>query len=51
MTTRPARVGSDKLERQVIYNVKEFGWHAIHVLEDDGQPPCSEVVSVFRTGV
>src|SRR5260221_9446839 len=39
MTTTPHRVGADELERQVIYNINEDGWHAVNVIEDDGHPP------------
>jgi hypothetical protein len=37
--TKPQRVGADDVERQVIHNINDFGWHAVNVIEDDGHPP------------
>jgi hypothetical protein len=48
MTTSD-RIGADKLERQIIHNVNEFGWHAVNVIEDDGHPPWSYIIGFHDT--
>jgi len=35
----PQRIAKDDLERQVIHNIAEFGWHGVNVIEDDGTHP------------
>ncbi len=35
----PQRSAKDELERQVIHNINDFGWHAVNVIEDDDHPP------------
>jgi hypothetical protein len=39
LTNSSQRVAKDELERFVISNINDFGWHAVNVIEDDGQPP------------
>jgi hypothetical protein len=39
MTSNPQRIPADELERQVIHNINEFGWHCVNVIEDDNHPP------------
>ena len=39
MTATPPRIGNDDLERIVLTNIAEFGWHVVNVIEDDGDPP------------
>jgi len=49
MTTKRQRTGTDDLERQVISNVAEFGWHAVNVMEDDGHPPWTFTIGFYET--
>jgi hypothetical protein len=39
MNTNPQRSAKDELERRIIHNINDFGWHAVNVIEDDGHPP------------
>jgi hypothetical protein len=48
MTTSD-RVGIDDLERMVITNVRDFGWHAVNVIEDDDHPPWSFNIGLYDT--
>jgi hypothetical protein len=48
MTTSD-RLGTDDLERQVIHNINEFGWHAVNVIEDDGHPPWTYSIGFHDT--
>jgi hypothetical protein len=34
--TNPQRVAKDEPERIVLSNINEYGWHCVHVIEDDG---------------
>jgi hypothetical protein len=34
--TQPQRLTHDDLDRIVVHNVDEFGWHCVNVIEDDG---------------
>jgi hypothetical protein len=45
----PQRTAKDDLERQVIHNIAEFGWHAVNVVEDDGHPPWSFSIGFYET--
>jgi hypothetical protein len=45
----PQRVGTDELERQVICNISEYGWHCVNVVEDDGHPPWSFTIGLYET--
>jgi hypothetical protein len=33
------RIAKDEPERIVLSNIREFGWHAVNVIEDNGCPP------------
>src|ERR1700722_15387814 len=48
MTTKPKHAADD-LERQLISNVNDFGWHAVNVIEDDGHPPWSYTIGFYET--
>jgi hypothetical protein len=48
MTTSD-RLGTDDLERQVIHNINQFGWHAVNVIEDDGHPPWTYSIGFHDT--
>src|ERR1700730_6571790 len=47
--TASDRIGADDLERQVIHNINEFGWHAVNVIEDDNHPPWSYPIGFHDT--
>jgi Domain of unknown function (DUF4262) len=49
MTTTPQHIATDDLERQVIHNINEFGWHAVNVVEDDGHPPWTYTIGFHDT--
>jgi hypothetical protein len=46
---KPQRIGADDLERQVIHNIADFGWHAVNVIEDDGHPPWTYSIGFYET--
>jgi len=46
---QPQRSGTDDLERIVLSNINEFGWHAVNVIEDDGHPPWSYTIGFHET--
>jgi Domain of unknown function (DUF4262) len=43
------RVVKDDLERQVVHNIAEFGWHCVNIIEDDGHPPWSFTIGLYET--
>jgi Domain of unknown function (DUF4262) len=45
----PQHATRDDLEKIVVSNINEFGWHAINVIEDDGHPPWSYSIGLFET--
>ena len=48
--TTSQRIGADDLERQVIHNINDYGWHAVNVIEeDDGHPPWTYTISFHDT--
>jgi Domain of unknown function (DUF4262) len=47
--TGPQRIGNDELERHVLTNIAEFGWHSVNVVEDDGHPPWTFTIGLFET--
>ena len=47
--TNAQRIGTDDLERQVIHNISDFGWHAVNVIEDDGHPPWTYSIGFHET--
>jgi hypothetical protein len=49
MTMNPQHDTSDDLERQVVHNINEFGWHAVNVIEDDAQPPWTYTIGFHDT--
>jgi hypothetical protein len=49
MTSNPQRNATDDLERMVITNIKDFGWHAVNVIEDDGHPPWTYTIGFYET--
>jgi uncharacterized protein DUF4262 len=46
---KPQRIGNDDLERIVLTNINDFGWHAVNVIEDDGHPPWSYSIGFYET--
>jgi hypothetical protein len=46
---KPQRIGNDELERHVLTNIAEFGWHSVNVVEDDGHPPWTFTIGLFET--
>jgi hypothetical protein len=49
MNPNPQRVGYDDLEKMVVTNINDFGWHAVNVIEDDGQPPWTYSIGFRET--
>ncbi len=45
----PARTTAGNLEKIVLANIAEFGWHAVNVIEDDGQPPWTYTIGLYDT--
>jgi len=43
------RIGSDAVEKKVLADVAEHGWHCLNVLEEDGNPPWSFSIGFFET--
>jgi hypothetical protein len=39
--SQPERITRDYLDKIVVANINEFGWHCVNVIEDDGHPPWS----------
>jgi hypothetical protein len=46
--TNSQRVAKDDLERQVIHNIAEYGWHAVNVIEDNGCPPWTFSIGLYE---
>src|ERR1700726_3741980 len=49
MTTNPKHATTDELERQVVSNINEFGWHCVNVIEDDDHPPWSYTIGFYES--
>ena len=47
--TTSQHIGNDDLERMVITNVRDFGWHAVNVIEGDGYPPWTYTIGLYDT--
>jgi hypothetical protein len=47
--TNPQRVAKDEPERIVLSNIREFGWHCVNVIEDDGHPPWTYTIGLYET--
>jgi hypothetical protein len=47
--TQPQRKAKDEPERIVLSNIREFGWHCVNVIEDDGHPPWSFTIGLYET--
>jgi len=47
--TDPQRAARDEPERIVLSNISEFGWHAVNVIEDDGQSPWTFTIGLYET--
>jgi hypothetical protein len=43
------RTGSDDLERKVLSDVEDRGWHCLHITEEGGQPPFSFSIGFYKT--
>jgi hypothetical protein len=46
---QPQRVTRDDLEKIVIANINEYGWHCVNVIEDDSHPPWSYTIGLYDT--
>jgi Domain of unknown function (DUF4262) len=46
---KPQRIGNNELERHVLTNIAEFGWHSVNVIEDDGHPPWTFTIGFYET--
>jgi Domain of unknown function (DUF4262) len=49
MTTHAQHIAKDDLEKIVLANIAEFGWHAVNVIEDDGHPPWTFTIGFYET--
>jgi hypothetical protein len=47
--TTPEKLTRDDLNKIVVSNIKEFGWHCVNVVEDAGQPPWSYTIGLYET--
>lgn len=43
------RIGADDGERKVLADVKKFGWHSLHIFEEDGHPPWTFSIGFQKT--
>ena len=43
------RVPEDETERKIISNVTKFGWHVVHIMEDETGPGYSFTVGLYFT--
>jgi hypothetical protein len=46
---QPQRLTHADLEKIVIANVNEFGWHCVNVIEDNNHPPWSYTIGLYET--
>jgi Domain of unknown function (DUF4262) len=46
---QPKQFTRDDLEKIVIANINEYGWHCVNVIEDDGHPPWSYTIGLYDT--
>lgn len=44
-----ARIGTDDAERKVLADVRQFGWHCLNILEEDGRPPWTFSIGFHET--
>src|SRR5580692_9527279 len=44
----PQRLTRDDLDKIVISNINDFGWHCVNVIEDDGHPRWSYTIGPLR---
>jgi hypothetical protein len=49
LMTNPQRLGTDLGEKKVLADINEYGWHAMHVVEDDGHPPWTFTIGLYVT--
>src|SRR5271154_4446984 len=47
--TNQQHVAKDEPERIVLSNIREFGWHVVNVIEDDGHPPRTFSIGLYET--
>jgi len=47
--TRSQRLTHADLDRIVVNNVNEFGWHCVNVIEDDNHSPWSYTIGLYET--
>jgi hypothetical protein len=47
--TQPQRFTRDDLDKIVVNNISEFGWHCVNVIEDDNHPPWSYTIGLYET--
>lgn len=46
---QPQRLTRGDLDKIVIANINEFGWHCVNVIEDDNHPCWSYTIGLFET--
>ena len=47
--TTPSSFKRVDLEKIILTNINEFGWHAVNVIENDAQPPWSYTIGLYDT--
>jgi hypothetical protein len=47
--TIPQHSPRDEPEKIVLANINAFGWHCVHVIEDDNYPPWSYSIGLYET--
>ena len=46
---QPQRLSRDDLDKIVVANINEFGWHCVNIIEDNGCPPWSYTIGLYET--
>ena len=47
--THPQQFTHDDLDKIVIANINEYGWHCVNVIEENGCPPWSNTIDLYET--
>ena len=47
--SKPQLRADNTLDRIVISNIAEFGWHAVNIIEDDDHPPWTYTIGLYES--
>jgi hypothetical protein len=47
--SNPPPVVKDDLEKIVLSNIAEYGWHCVNIVEDNGCPPWTFTIGLYET--